>query len=223
MGLSDGAAKKKMNRRIIRNINFLMNRSEYGRKKYSQKGFCDFCLNTYGDEINQGNLSTLLRSDSNNIHPIIVYYMSQYLEIEMRKLVEDDLSVSEEAIDLLEKEMRYSQKNIIYKISDEICNFYCGEYDCYFYPTKSDENEIIRGKIKIEKDWENQYCRVLIEIDTNQKITDTDEPYIKKYEGHMFISTKLKICYCIVHNDELGECNFIAFRYFELNNTKYQG
>ena len=62
---------------------------------------------------------------------------------------------------------------------------------------------------------------MLIEINKNNNIADTDEPYIKKYEGHMSLSTKLKISYCIVDNEELGECNFISFRYFELNNTKY--
>lgn len=222
MGLSERDAKRQMNRKIIRNINFLMSRSEQG-KKYSQRGFVQFCLNTYGDKISQGNLSKLLNSDSGNVHPLILYYMSQYLGVDMKTLVEDDLSVSEEIIDLFSNQTRDAQKNIIYKLPDEVFNFYCGEYSCYFYPTKSDENEIIQGKLKIEKDWENNYCHVFIEINTNSNIEGTDEPYIKKYEGHMFMSMKLKICYCIVHNDELGECNFISFRYLGLNNTKYQG
>lgn len=216
----EGEAKKELNERIHRNIDFLIAKDE----NYNQADFLRFCEKTYGVELRQGNLSNLLNNKKDgNIHVLVLYLISQYFGIDMIRLIEEDLTACEQNVNLMSKKNSLPQKNIRFNITDDIRNFYCGDYHCYFYPTKSDEDKIICGKVKIKEDTKEQSCCVSIEIDTNQMIAGTNEPYIKVYDGILFYSKKLKICYCIVQNEELGECNFIAFRYHKLNNTRYRG
>lgn len=216
----EGKAKKELNERIHRNIEFLIAKDG----NYNQADFLRFCKETYDVEIHQSNLSTLLNNNKDgNIHVLVLYLFSQYFDIDMKRLIEEDLTLDEQNENLESMKNSLPQNNIRFNITDDIRNFYCGNYFCYFYPTKSDEDKIISGKVKIKEDTKEQSCRVSIEIDTNQMIDGTKIPYIKRYDGILFYSNNLKICYCIVQNEELGECNFIAFRYHKLNNTKYRG
>lgn len=212
--------KREMNERVVRNIKLLLD-----IQGHSQSEFCKYCKDQYKVNVNQGNLSKLLNEPEHHTVSLpLVVMASEYLEIDIKKILWEELSVSNVIVNHLKQDGNGINENILLDAQNPCFMPYFGDYHCYFYSTVSDEKKILTGKIKILKSQINTGCRVELEIDTKALLEDTGEPYIKKYAGIMLISQKLDVCYCIVDNDDLGECNFIAFRYVrKLNNLKYLG
>lgn len=99
---------------------------------------------------------------------------------------------------------------LLCRADDEAFSSYFGDYYIYYNATTEQEDSIQCGKMTIYED-EEGYCKV--ELTINVGIYLNQEKIVKKYEGHMLITTLLSGAYIIVRNDSIGELCFMIMRY----------
>ena len=214
-----GDVKDAMNVRIRDNVRYLM------QAPYSQADFVKFCKEEWHIEVNQGNFSTYLNGPkTTTISLPLLTLLSEYLKVDMKKLMWDNLSVGDKIVRDLEREMSMKDGNLIFDVENPLFNQYLGEYECCFYSTISKEDKLLYGTMKLEADFTSHLCRVKVLIDTGTLKEETGKPYYKLYKGIMCIFRNTNVCACLVGNDEIGELNYISFRLkSNLNNRKNIG
>lgn len=209
--------EKDNRQRIADNIKFLLKKP--GK---SRRGFVEFCKNKYNYNINEGNISKRVNGQI-AFGPMLLAYFCEYLEVNMEQVCFERLN---SAVSILQRS--YIGNDLMEKFSVEKENLdkYYGNYHCYFFPTIKDEKGIIQGTFTIDQLNDEPYARVelVLNIPNKKKGRRRGKTIIKKYEGIMLISSKLSVCYCIIYNAEMGECNFMTFRFNRtLNTVKNQG
>jgi hypothetical protein len=106
-------------------------------------------------------------------------------------------------------------ESFIFNPEEDAFKGYLGEYYCYFHPTISTENTLLRGKISFAPDASKKECEAKLTLFTNDR--DHNGEIIKKYyHGRLIISLPQSSCYCVLSSAELGEINMFTFhhRYF---------
>lgn len=84
---------------------------------------------------------------------------------------------------------------------------YLGKYFVCYYSTKSGEQNIIKGKLVLEPDADDNSCNALLTVDGDPK----------EYTGKWVILAKQSICYCILHGRQSGELCMMVFDCLPLN------
>lgn len=191
-----------------------------GNERGKLARFVKYCKDKYDIEINQGNLSKSL-AEEGKLDILTISLLCEWLNVDMQEVLWKEKAVSKGIID----NCGFSNLKKSFIMTNETKEFekYKGTYYCYFYPTVSGEKELICGKMEVTECYYTKQCNVSIEINTNTVQEDEQKPYIKKYNGNMILSEKKQVCYCIVSNDDLGECNLIMFRHIKPNNKRYIG
>lgn len=203
-----------INSRIVRNVNYLMQKNNH-----SANEFCTYCREKHQIYMNSGNISKLLHGKL-KVNILTLSLLAEWLEVDIQALLWEEMCKTEW---IIEKSQVIMSDNV-FIMSNDNNDFdkYKGKYYCYFYPTVSDDNNLICGTMEIKICEYTKKCGVTLEIDTNEK-NDDGKPYIKRYEGSIILSKEKKICHCIVCNEELGECNFLMFRHVRPNRKQYIG
>lgn len=96
---------------------------------------------------------------------------------------------------------------------------YLKNYHIYFFPTKSDEDDIIKGCLSFDRSDDNKKVIATLKFKTGKK-DDTGKEIEKRYYGEMVISPFMTSVYCWLRNDEIGEICYIIFNYISLT---YEG
>ncbi len=99
---------------------------------------------------------------------------------------------------------------LLSKAENEAFGTYFGDYYIYFNTTTEQEDKVQGGKMSIFKE-KAGYCKVELLINTGA-YRDTKE-IVKKYEGRMFITTRLSGAYIVLKNDAIGELCFMTMRH----------
>lgn len=209
--------EKDNRQRIADNIKYLLKKT--GK---SRRGFVEFCKNKYNYNVNEGNISKRVNGQI-AFGPMLLAYFCEYLEVNMEQVCFEILNP---AVSILQRS--YIGTDFLEKFSVEKENLdkYYGNYHCYFFPTIKDEKGIVQGTFTIDQLNDEPYAKVelVLNIPNKKKGKRKGNTIIKRYEGIMFISSKLSVCYCIIYNAEMGECNFMLFRFNRtLNTVKNQG
>lgn len=206
--------------RIADNIKYLLDERQNNGEK-SRNGFVNFCKEKYNYDINEGNLSKRVNGQI-SFGPMLLAYMCEYLEVSMEQVCYERMTP---AINIIKRSYDGGELLEKFTVKKENLDKYYGSYYCYFFPTIKEEKGVIQGKFDIEKLDDEPYAKVKLVLNIRNKEWGRKKHIIQKmYEGIMIISSKLSVCYCIISNAELGECNFITFRFNRaLNTTDNQG
>lgn len=104
-------------------------------------------------------------------------------------------------------------KKFITDPSDIDFSGYLQNYYCYFFPTLSGENNILKGTLNLGGgNPKSNVCEASLILDTNQKIKD--DTIYKTYTGCAIISTSVHAMYVILSSPDEGEICLINFRHF---------
>lgn len=93
---------------------------------------------------------------------------------------------------------------------DEAFSGYLQTYYCYFFPTISQEKNILQGVLELKA--EASYCRAILRLNTNKK--KNGEVVWKKYTGYVIISKAVEACYILLSSPKEGELCVINLRHF---------
>ncbi len=92
---------------------------------------------------------------------------------------------------------------------------YLKTFHVYFFPTKSDENEIIKGELEFKRSDDNQKVIAILDFKTG-KNDEQGKEITKHYEGELVISPFMYSAYCWLKNDEIGEILYMIFNYIPI-------
>lgn len=216
--------REKVEDRIRKNLQYYFEKPEY-----SQNKFVLFCKEKHNLTIEQGNFSKFIRGGYSSFiqNPFMIQILAEYLRIEVKKLIWEDMREGGNIVEIMQRNLgeEINEENFISDVnSKEFKRYLNNVYYCYCSPTVAKETTFLRGTIIFKRQFVENRCHVVMEIDTNQKKEEGKGKYIKRYQGEMIISRNLNICFCLLANGELGECLMISFRHAtKLNNTKHLG
>lgn len=207
--------REKINKRIARNIRFLMKKTGV-----TYTGFQRYCEEKRQIEINTGNLSHRLNGNV-NMDFLTTSLLCEWLGIDMQEVIWKELDETDYILENIEPFKDSSA--FIFENTNGQFNKYEGDYYCYFHSTIQEEENIVSGQMNIKLNNYTGKCDVSLDIYTNQQLEGREDRYVKQYYGTMMIGREKHVCYCIVGNADIGECNFISFRHKKPNNKKYLG
>lgn len=215
MKRTEADLEKDNRKRIAENVRYL-----FDKKGKTQNNFVKYCREKYGYSITQGNLSKRLNGEV-NFGLMLLAYVCEYLDISMEKVCFENLNP---AGAILEETHVKNKMWETFKVDKEDLDKYYGDYYCYFFPTIKEEKGIIEGTLKLNKSELEPYGRVAMSLKIPSGQGEEKKQLTKQYEGILLLSSKLSVLYCMVTNTELGECNFLTFRFNRgLNFVKNQG
>ena len=179
-------------------------------KGYTQLALAKECGRRYGIPVSQSTISKIVCSESgHNISMVYISVICQVLGLDLTAVLSvDDPKMQENTAVPAGLIFRDAKDNagVITLIADPTHDAFLGyvdkEYDIFFLPTASGENEMLSGTMTLSNE-EDKYCKVHIVINNNKQPP-------KEYFGQMLISDRMRACYCIVKSDRLGEiCSFV--------------
>lgn len=200
--------KRKINSRISRNLNILLE-----KEGYSQNKFCHL-LRQHGVEVNQGTINKYLKKPEENIIPIAIAIKTcEIFGISLESFLKKDMATINPNVEEFEiQNLKENRSEFVTDINDRAFNGYKGEYWCYFYPTLSGEKNHLKAKLIITD--ENPDFTIKIILHVPNKKED------KIYQGKIIFSKVMYNCYCILKSDKLSEYVFLIFRHIYLNDAK---
>ena len=167
---------------------------------------------SFGGSISQGTISNLIRGEAKDIKLSSLISLCKGLGVSF----EDIMPGTQ-----MEKEGE-NRKDKPIGIDKKIYKGYPGTYYTYFFPTISNKEDLLRGKLKIGDPAENGTCSAHMKLYTGDIKTDENgksEEIIKEYKGEFSISIPMQSGYCILKNDQSDECCFLIFHHFYLLNN----
>lgn len=90
---------------------------------------------------------------------------------------------------------------------------YLQDYFCYFFPTLSSEDTILKGTLTLGEDpTRKNVCAATLKLDTNRK--KNNEPVYKTYTGCAIISSSVHAMYIVLSSPNEGEVCMLNLRHF---------
>lgn len=166
-----------------------------------------------GDEISEASIQRIRKyHEQGKINTISIYHVfaiCKALGIEESKLLDPNASILADG-NIAEF------GNFISQASNRVFRGYLGKYNAYFYPTKGDEGELIRGELYLSESPFGQ-CQAKFRIFTKRFLNGVKDEVIKEYIGNMVISLNMSACYLVLRSEKNGEISFMTFRYMHMN------
>ena len=178
---------------------------------YSQADLVKICREQ-GFNLNQSAVSKIINS-ATGLSIMNVVCISKALKLDLNEILSTDANTT---ITLPQNEkLRNVNDSFITRADDNVFKPYLGEYNIYFYPTKSSENKLIHGKMSFMKSIDSSECEVKISFKTG-KMNDKNEEIFKRYTGSACISLNMNAIYCSVMSKEIGEICYLIFSYIPI-------
>lgn len=210
--------KKEVNKKIFKNISYLMKRDGYSQNHLRM------VMKEHGLEINQGTICKYVNGSEGNYYSIpFLLKCCEIFDVSLEELITQDLQEvamgkgNKISTNNLKNNLDLVQAGLITDINHQAFNGYVGTYYCYLYPTISSEKNILKGIMKICDD--SADYTVSMKLNVPSKQDPTASSFCKDYEGLLIASNRLQSCYCILKSNELSEICFLVFRHIYLNNT----
>ncbi len=210
--------KKEFNKKISKNLNYLMKRDGYSQNHLRR------VMEEHDLEINQGTISKYVNGSEGNYCSIpFLIKCCEIFDVSLEELVTQDLQEvargkgNKLSINNLKSNFDLAQEGLITDINHQAFNGYVGTYYCYLYPTISSEKNVLTGIMKISDD--SADYTVSVELNVPSKQDPAARSFCKNYEGSLIVSNRLQSCYCILKSNKLSEICFLAFRHIYLNKT----
>lgn len=207
--------------RVAENINKIIE-----TKNLTQNEVVEKCKKV-GMSISQATLSNIRKVSTKKDEEIPLSEEKKPLKITLSTVLSIckglDISIYEvlpEVIDekvLIRKEkIEKENENILF---EEAYRGYMGEYHVYFFPTISNKDELLHGKLKIsfpnaEENVPN--ARLILYTGDKKNIDGKIVEVTKEYEGEFRISLPMQSGYCILKNTKMGEQCFFIFHHWHI-------
>ena len=210
------------NDRVVENIKKLL-----VSQKISQNALVDI-LRNHGLDMNQGTLSKYLSGTAEVQFSVIVkicevfdisitdFVSERFLYLDMD--ISTDKQVVEESLEQADPKdtVLYIPKlgNKFISNSDDLdFRGWVQSYWIYFFPTLSNVQEVLKGRLVLSKSEVSGVCEACLTLDTNHTNRD-GTPIVKKYTGCAIISTSVHSLYIILSSEEEGELCMLNMRHF---------
>lgn len=178
---------------------------------YSQADLVRICREQ-GFNLNQSAVSKIINS-ATGLSIMNVVCISKALKLDLNEILSTDANTT---VTLPQNEkLRNVNDSFITRADDNAFKPYLGEYNIYFYPTKSSESKLIHGKMSFMKSIDSSECEVKISFKTG-KMNDKNEEIFKRYTGSACISLNMNAIYCSVMSKEIGEICYLIFSYIPI-------
>lgn len=200
---------------IAKNLEKLIDSTDYSQNSLSLE------LRKHGLNVNQGTISKYIHGQS-KVQLSVIIKLCDIFQISISDLADKNFQYNNYPI--ITKDSCFEKnnsentnlvilnfgKNFITNPYDEDFQGYLQKYYCYFFPTLSQENEILIGEIKLSA--VSTYCEATLSLNTRKE--KCGKPIYKYYTGCAIISKAVETCYIILSSPEEGEICFINLRHF---------
>ena len=178
---------------------------------YTQAELVKLCQEQ-GYDIKQSSISKIT-SSATGLSIMNVVGISKVLNLDLSEVLSTE---SNTVLTLPQRKIeRESSNYFITRADDKVFEPYLGTYVCYFYPTKSSENRLIKGEFSFSKSVDSSECEVKISFKTGKK-NEENEEIRKEYSGTACISLSMNTIYCSVSNKDIGEICYIVFSFIPI-------
>lgn len=188
--------------------------SEYMKKEHlSQQDVLDAAK--YKEyNIQQADLSKICSGSASNPRAQTFAQLADILNVSLDDLLSLDVeNTSMAGSDNAQLPIRPAASDtIITRPDNPHMKGYLGCYHAYFFPTKSDESEIIKGTIEFKPSEDNKKVIAIFAFKTGKNDSQGNE-IVKRYVGELVISTFMYTAYCWLRNDDIGEILYLTFNY----------
>ena len=208
-------ANDEYTKNIASNLRKLMERADYSQNSLSSQ------LNTMGLQVNQGTISKYL-SGKSQIPLSIIVKLCEIFDISFSDLIKKDFSYDNsdysKTPQLSTEVYKASPRLAIPELGtkfitnpkDEDFKGYLQKYYCYFFPTLSKENQLLKGIIELNE--QGTCCEATLTLNTNK--TRHGKTVYKHYTGYAIISKAVESFYIILSSAKEGEICVINMRHF---------
>lgn len=180
-------------------------------KKISQGDIKMICKEA-GYEISQATISNAKRGNGN---------------LTISNLIAISYALGVNIIDLFGSSKKYENYNTnttqnISKLNSETLETnpsspffggYIGDFHILFYKTSQSGNEMVRGTLHFEENFEKNTCNATLNLFTDDLDPKTGKQAQKKYEGTLIISKSMRAAYCYLVSKKLGEMCMLIMQY----------
>lgn len=199
---------------ITRNLKILIDSSHYSQNNLAQR------LNEMGINVNQGTISKYLKGEL-EMQLSVIIKLCEILGIPIERLADENFqyndfifienaSTSNKSTNAQNLLLPQLGKKFLVNPSNGDFKGYLQKYYCYFYPTLSQENEVLEGELELSE--AASYCQATLLLNTNKK--ENNEIIFKRYTGYAIISEAVGSCYILLCSADEGEMCMINMRYF---------
>lgn len=161
--------------------------------------------------LRQSTLSKMLAGNGKSLSLTSIVEFANILELDLNDLLSTDLSINF----VPPKKAKDNISSFIYRSDHKEMEPYIGSYHTCFFPTKSSDEDFLRGILEFSPASDNSKCLASFTLFTGRKDRN-NKKIVKEYTGELILSPSLGIAYCILKNDEIGEISFIMFRYIRI-------
>lgn len=211
---SPSAMSRHYQERIAGNIQKLLAATGLSQNAFAEK------LRKNGLEINQGTISKYIKGDV-EIQLSVVVKICEVFKIPISELVSDNfIYIDRDNAPTALDETPERKDSVLYipimgdkfttDPKDRDFNGYLQTYYCYFFPTLSNEDRILKGTLTLRAG--ASVCEASLLLDTNRK--RNGEPIYKTYSGCAIISTSVHAMYIILSSPDEGEICVLNLRHF---------
>lgn len=180
--------------------------SVLSKKGITQKQLVLLCGNN-GLSISQGTISKILSGGSMSL-----YQMVQICNI-LNLNVSEVFSLDEDAaVTVGTGEGRNETPLLITDARNPAFHGYKGSFYVYFYPTQSNDSELIPGKMEVDTESPIGRCRVKLSFGTGH-LDRNNEPIKKEYVGEAVLSPNMQTIYCSLQCSAIGEISYLLYHY----------
>lgn len=110
------------------------------------------------------------------------------------------------------KKIHVSGKSFITDPEQDVFEGFMGMYYTAFHSTSPFDDKIIHGKLLFFPSEKGGICEALFELKTGEK-NEKGHDIVKRYHGQLIISSRLRVGYCLLINDRIGEICSLEFRH----------
>lgn len=200
---------------IAENLKKLIEATDYSQNSLSLK------LKELGLDVNQGTISKYINGLS-NVQLSVIIKLCDIFQISISDLADQNFEYNNYSITT---NKTYSEKDnarnsgliipnlgkkFITNPQDEDFRGYLQKYYCYFFPTLSQEKEILIGELELSEGL--SYCEATLSLKTNKK--RNGNAVYKYYTGCAIISKAVEAFYIILSSPKEGEICIINLRHF---------
>ncbi len=172
-----------------------------------------------GYDIKQAVLSKICSGKISNPRAETLAQIADILNVSLNDLLSLDINMTSIPVkDLPTQRTSYtdpSDKNFITSPDNLHMKCYIKNFHTYFFPTKSDEDKIIKGKLAFERSEDNKKVLAHLQFKTGKK-DDNGKEIEKHYYGELIISSFMSVAYCPLRSDDIGEISYLLFNYIPI-------
>lgn len=206
--------KKEYHKKISQRIRYAMDKLNFTQSDIIA------IANEKDYSLKQSALSKMLSDNCTNMAIKNVAELADILCLDLNELLSFSSS-TEITIPDIESIQHQKHSLFIKRADDQRMLPYLNSFYTYFFPTKSSDENILKGKLRFYPSPDKSKCLAHLEFKTGI-YNEKNEPIQKTYDGQLILSPIMSAAYCSFMNEDIGEISYILFQYIPILYEKLQ-